>query len=53
MRELDVCQHFSDQLDPSCPDQDDISVWSMPMVRNLKTSFFDAMAAHDVVAREG
>jgi hypothetical protein len=28
MRELDVCQHFSDQLAPSCPDQDDISVWS-------------------------
>jgi len=25
----------------------------MPMVRNLKTSFFDAMAEHDVVAREG
>jgi hypothetical protein len=23
------------------------------MVRNLKTSFFDAMAEHDVVAREG
>jgi hypothetical protein len=28
MRELGVCQHFSDQSAPSCPDQDDISVWS-------------------------
>jgi len=51
MRELDVCQHFSDQLDPGCLDQDDISVWSMPMVRSVKTSFFDAMAEHDVIAR--
>ena len=28
MRELDLCQHFSDQFEPICPDQDDISVSS-------------------------
>ena len=26
MRELGVCQHLSDQFEPSCPDQDDTSV---------------------------
>jgi hypothetical protein len=26
MRDLGVCQYYSDQSEPSCPDQDDISV---------------------------
>jgi hypothetical protein len=26
MRELGVCQHFSDKFEPNCPDQDDKSI---------------------------